>query len=979
MTSIVAVCVALTLPLTFAANASPGETSGAPLAPLVVAAYDKASGDMRLAYQTGCGTSDNNIYYGPLSAVSSLGFSGSVCGIGTTGSYAGFNPGPGSYFFLVVGNDGAHEGSYGQSVQGGTSAERFPYVGSACGEVQQLADACVPAPQGGACSASADCGPRQTCLENTTGAGECVCLDPFTGAYCDDCAPGYTGVDCRECAPGYSSNVMELASGTDGTEDLTDPSRFRCVSDVGTSCGATQCSGSGVCEVIGNDGFCACDPGYTGSDCSECAPNYELDAAGGCVLGDLCRDAKCGGHGACVATGFGDVTCACDSGYGGTDCGGPALAIHTDSETLSLYDGQSIVLVPVAGGTGPFTWQVVDGPARITECPVRDPGCPTGGARLTVEAPAGGIDDLTLIKVALYQPGGGQANGNYVALPLTMVPFTGTIHEELMPYYSAMLKYMRARGIRAGTLGISRGGVLMGVNGYGYRDSGLDGDPWVHAGEGGPLVQPSSPFRVGSLSKVLTAAAVRGAAADQGVDITSNGLESRAATWIDQSIGFDPASDMPPFDYDLDSPNSADSRWEDVTIQHLLNHHAGYYRDGASVAVPTNGQPKYNGDKLPFTQDLDDPNELQTVDSGTDSDISAATVYALAALQAADDPRPTVDKMVRFSAGIRFHYTPGGAVNSGPNYSNIGYIMLSRILEGLKGRSYDPDEPGVPMGWGAYPELLQDYLCESSGIVNGVFPGDAFNQQPLEPYYRGLSWDGTERLDWNIAEGADKIRFDDATQRWQFCQSGCPAEPDAEWNLEPNAPRAYGGVWLAERNGAGGLVVNAEALLKFARNHLVKVGTPGNNANNGIGTLLQNPGTYPSPSSHSGQSAGARAWLIQWGGQQRTNQLPTNSGAWKSDPAAPLDLDQDGKVVIGETVLGSQCTPPNNVALAVAFAQDADQRAPWENVSAQSNGNTNGSIYGRIVDFLGDATCQVQAGGWPGLGDLPAQLAPVCD
>ena len=978
MKSIVAVCLVLMLPLAYAQDTSPGETSGAPLAPLVVAAYDKASGNMRLAYQTGCGTVDNNIYYGPLSEVSSLGFSGSVCGIGTTGSYSGFNPGPGSYFFLVVGNDAVHEGSYGQAMQGGTSVERFPYLGNACGEIQQLADACTPAPQGGACSDSGDCGPRQTCVENAAGAGECVCLDPFTGAYCDVCAPGYTGVDCRECARGYSSNVMELASGSDGSEDLTDPSRFRCELDVTGSCAGVTCSGSGVCEVIGQDGYCACDPGYTGSDCSECAPDYELDAAGACVLGELCRDAKCGGHGACVPTGFGDVTCACDAGYSGTDCGGAALAIHTSSETLSLYGGQTIVLDPV-GGTGPFTWQIVEGPAHVTPCGIRDPGCPQGSARLTVDAPAGGIQDLTLVKVLLYQPGGGQALGNYVALPLTMVPFTGTIHEELMPYYRAMLKYMRARGIRAGTLGISRGGVLVGVNGYGYRDSGLDDDPWVNAGEGGPLVQPNSPFRVGSLSKVLTAAAVRGAAADQGVDITSNGLESRAATWIEQSIGFDPASDVPPFDYNLLSPNSADPRWEDVTIEQLLNHHAGYYRDGASVADSTNGMPKYNGDKLPFTQDLNDPNELQTVDSGTDSDISAALVYALAALQAGDDPRPTVDKMIRFSAGISFHYNPGGLVSFGPNYSNLGYIMLSRILEGLKGRAYDPDEPGVPMGWGAYPELLQDYLCESSGIVNGVVPGDAFNQHPLEPYYRGLSWDGVERLDWNLAEGADKIRFDDATQRWQFCQSGCPNEPGAVWNLEPNAPRAYGGVWLAERNGAGGLAVNAEALLKFARNHRVKVGTPGNNSTNGIGIPLPGPGSYPAPSSsHAGQSAGARAWLIQWGGDQVTNQLPTDTGSWNANPAAPLDLDDDGKVVVAENLAGSPCLMPNNVALAVAFNQDADQRAPWENVSAQSS-STNGAVYGRIMDFLGDATCQVAAAGWPALGDLPAQPPQVCN
>ena len=87
-----------------------------------------------------------------------------------------------------------------------------------------------------------------------------------------------------------------------------------------------------------------------------------------------------------------------------------------------------------------------------------------------------------------------------------------------------------------------------------------------------------------------------------------------------------------------------------------------------------------------------------------------------------------------------------------------------------------------------------------------------------------------------------------------------------------------------------------------------------------------------------------------------------------------------GKVIIGETLSPeSSCTLPANVALAVAFNQDADQRAPWENVSPESDSNTNSSIYGRILDFLGDATCQVDAGGWPALGELPAQQPQVCN
>ena len=44
----------------------------------------------------------------------SYGYSGQVCSSGASGSVTGFDPGPGSFFFLLVGNDGAGvEGSYG--------------------------------------------------------------------------------------------------------------------------------------------------------------------------------------------------------------------------------------------------------------------------------------------------------------------------------------------------------------------------------------------------------------------------------------------------------------------------------------------------------------------------------------------------------------------------------------------------------------------------------------------------------------------------------------------------------------------------------------------------------------------------------------------------------------------------------------------------------------------------------------------------
>ena len=967
--AVAAVCVALAVA---AANAqtTPGETSGAPLAPLLVTERDPATGTMRLSYQTGCDTIDNNIYFGRLEDLSTLGWSDQVCSIGAGGVYGEFDPGPGSYFFVVVGHDGFEEGSYGRSRVGALEAERSPFAGNACGETQDLSSTCTLTPQASSCSTSADCGPRQACVMDGAGGAECVCLDPFSGRFCETCAEGYAGPDCRECAAGFASNATQNADGGDLPVDRTEPEIFRCEPDVPGDCSGRTCSGRGTCVVDGPDAICACDAGYSGDDCQTCAPNYE-PIGGRCVLGDNCAEAKCGGHGDCVDTPFGDVVCACDTGFSGPDCGGPALRIAASSETLALYAGESVILEP-RGGSPPYDWQLVQGPARLVSCGTT---CPPGAIELVIVAPGGGIDELELVQVSLNDGPGVQTAINLAALPPTVLPFTGEIRSELFPFYSAMLEYMRARGIRGGVLGISKGGTIVGTNGYGYRDAGLDADPFVNAAEPGPLVQPHSPFRIASVTKPLTAAAVRQTAAGLGVNITMNDPFNRADNWIADSIGFSLVNSPAPVNYNLAFPPATDNRWANVTIGHLLNHHVGFWRD--VTAPSTTGQPSYSSGKLPFTIDPGDPGDFQSAASGANSsDISYATMYSVAALQLTSDPRPTVRNTIRWLAGHTFDYPPGSPNwNANDNYANIGYILAGRVLEGLMSEPYDPDDPTVPEGWGPFPRLLQNYLCETSGVQSGIYPGSYFDLQPGEPYYRDIDQDGNEERAWNVAEGSDRIRFDDALQVWEFCGGGnCPN--GGAWSASAtNAPAAYGGIWLAQRNSAGGIVATTSALLRFARNHRVKVGRPGDGAT-GTGSLLAAPGSYGSSSSHNGSLPGTRSWLWQMGGN-RTNNIPFDFGAWNPDPAAPLDLDNDGNVVVSEITIGSSCNLPSDVAVAVIFNQRQDRRAP----SSGGVGSSNSTVYGRIIDFLGDAACKVNQQGWPQIAEPPAQLqvVPDCD
>ena len=141
--------------------------------------------------------------------------------------------------------------------------------------------------------------------------------------------------------------------GGDLPVDVRAPEIFQCVPDVEGDCTGRSCGGHGSCVVAGRDAICACQPGYSGADCQDCAPSYERDTAGACVLGAACRAAKCGGHGACVPAAGGEVACQCDAGYPGPDCGGAPLSIAAASETLTLYDAQQVVLTR-SGKSYPF-------------------------------------------------------------------------------------------------------------------------------------------------------------------------------------------------------------------------------------------------------------------------------------------------------------------------------------------------------------------------------------------------------------------------------------------------------------------------------------------------------------------------------------------------------------------------------------------------------------------------------------------------
>lgn len=118
---------------------TPGEARN-----LLVNGYDPLTGEISISFDLACSAPDHHIEFGTLAAVATKIYTGQDCGIGSSGVYDQFDPGPGSYFFIVVGNDGvAVEGSYGLTRVDGASSERQPdLVDPFCSYTQDLSERC---------------------------------------------------------------------------------------------------------------------------------------------------------------------------------------------------------------------------------------------------------------------------------------------------------------------------------------------------------------------------------------------------------------------------------------------------------------------------------------------------------------------------------------------------------------------------------------------------------------------------------------------------------------------------------------------------------------------------------------------------------------------------------------------------------------------------------------------------------------------
>ena len=124
-----------------AAPPAPGETSRQSIpAEAMHASWNKGTGQVHVTYTAACDSTGHAAYWGNLAQLSSYAWSGSQCASGS--GAIDFTPPSGSIFFVIVGNNGVKEGSYGKNSAG---TQRPEAIGiGACDYPQQLTGSCDP-------------------------------------------------------------------------------------------------------------------------------------------------------------------------------------------------------------------------------------------------------------------------------------------------------------------------------------------------------------------------------------------------------------------------------------------------------------------------------------------------------------------------------------------------------------------------------------------------------------------------------------------------------------------------------------------------------------------------------------------------------------------------------------------------------------------------------------------------------------------
>ncbi len=192
------------------------------------------------------------------------------------------------------------------------------------------------------------------------------------------------------------------------------------------------------------------------------------------------------------------------------------------------------------------------------------------------------------------------------------LPTSGAFVAGLAGFDDAVLDFMGRRNIRAGTVAVMRGGRVMLSRGYGWYDEAATRP-----------IAPDALFRLASVTKGITNAAIMRLVAEGHLSLSAK---------VFPLLGIAP----------LPAGAAADSRLNDITVQHLLEQKGGWNTVGSNPDVRT------------VSRDLG----------------------------LSGPPTPT--QIAQWVMGRPLQFAPGTQAV----YSNFGYSLLGLVVERLSGQTY---------------------------------------------------------------------------------------------------------------------------------------------------------------------------------------------------------------------------------------------------------------------------------------------------
>ena len=708
-----------------------------------------------------------------------------------------------------------------------------------------------------------------------------------------------------------------------------DDAEYRCEPDQQLKDAACV---NGRAVLVDGVAACACPEGYAGPRCEICAPAYEQSSRRTCVRSPV----------------------------------RPTPMIEGAAQSLEL--GEERLLRVQMAGARDFRWRVAGGEGCFVDPLTLKCGETASGPQAVFRAPPSGDDvgmtQVDVVAMGMPGPPGPSGSTTVIWVPPGHIPITGAGAAYLQPILSALSRFMRFRCVGGGMIGIARYGQPIGVWGLGRMNgrSSLDeypgcGDSTVDPYDASSSnVQPDTPFRIGSISKSVTAAVTRWTLKKMWTNLdptdepTDSDIEALHA-FADNAY---PAALFPKTLFNLFAGNTplpvvisddltthADERWKDVTVGHFLAHRSGMPKsapDYASVVTPN----------LPALRGLSDETHFQAQEQLLIDEAGALTVASAKASLGVDNayvlPRATLAELLAVVAGRVLTNDPGVY-----EYSNTSPAFLTTLGEHLTAQPFAsrngyPDTHADSLLHAFFDQVLNEPTTASSGI---------FATQSAAGL-AGYFYPESEKRSWSVDQQTyypvfwDEKRphcvWDDGACDFTSWSTANPGRINWAWT-PAQVHFAYDS--SGESPGTGSLVTRALTFLKFMANYWVS----GYSQNPRIGEVRD--GVWNVNTGHGGATSGVLAKAFQFGTDAATS--------WMLPP-----LDAQGRITDAfANPLTYQCALPNGQNTTLPAGLDiivAINTHGIDKKCADDASYTCDAAYDLFAGFIKQGVCRVV---WP--------------